>query len=60
MSIIYGVDEVELSSRFGKVSFTVIEGLMKDEGLHRRVWEMVKWKGGMGKWGRIVILNFKI
>jgi len=49
LSIIYGVDEVELSSRFGKVSFTVIEGLMKDEGLHRRVWEMVKWKDGMGK-----------
>lgn len=42
LSLIYGVDEIELSIRFGMVSWSVIEGLKKDEELHRRVWEMVK------------------
>ena len=49
LSVIYGVDEIEFSSRFGKISFTVIEGLIEDKGLHRRVWEMVKWKGCVNK-----------
>lgn len=42
LSLIYGVDEIELSIRFGMVSWSVIEGLKKDKELHRRVWEMVK------------------
>ena len=46
LSLVYDVDEVELSVRFGMVSFSVIEGLKNDEELHRRVWKMVRenWK----------------
>ena len=51
LSLIYGVDEVKLSIRYGKISFTVLEGLIRDEGLHRKVWEMVKKKDELGKRG---------
>ena len=45
ISIFYGVDEVELFDKFGRVSLSVVEELRKDVGLHRRVWELVKEKG---------------
>jgi len=41
----YGIDEVILFDKFGRVSLSVVEELRKDVGLHRRVWELVKEKG---------------
>jgi len=41
----YGIDEVILFDKFGRVSLSIVEELRKDVGLHRRVWELVKEKG---------------
>ena len=41
----YGIDEVILFDKFGRVSLSVVEELRKDVGLHRKVWELVKEKG---------------
>ena len=38
----YGIDEVILFDKFGRVSLSIVEELRKDVGLHRRVWELVK------------------
>ena len=41
----YGIDEVILFDKFGRVSLSIVEELRKDVGLHRRVWELVKGEG---------------
>jgi len=43
----YGVDEVILFDKFGRISLSVVEELRKDVGLHRRVWEMVRDENGV-------------
>ena len=56
----YGIDEVILFDKFGRVSLSVVEELRKDVGLHRRVWELVKEKGSNKYWLYRDIYNINI